>query len=503
MDDAAGRAVDGAFTIYVMQRGPIQSFASLVEFLSSAEQVTGLTASVLTPQYLVACADIWHESSDTPLQRDACRRLVNRLQELSSVVLISSEDVESIFHVLAHTSDYVPSVVLIRILECLVDPNDATAVQELECFAQEELGDDTLTCPMLMELCDAYLWLSHSLATNQQLICDAATALDDGILPDGPCSAEEMETMQALQNAIETGRQEHLSERLAARREAEAQLAPTGKPTASSVFYPQSIVATNGTGEAIESLLAPLRVRADTPTEALQLASELMAPQALVKRIGDLRRAEASQEAKRQQAARADILHTVYEATDLAPLGVERGSRQSYLRSVDVEGIGERAGKRLHPHMEAPMQSMLSRLSKELGVVVETTLPPGAQQRHKTSSGTHPSTISSSIHRKLTSLRQRDYEAKYLNCRRSRAVDKEKKAIQEAAGFFSPSQPRKMIPNFDTKMPQFFDVHPKTTKRTAKPCAQVTKVNVHDLRHELRIVLTDAVDALERSAQGH
>lgn len=502
------RALDGAFTIYVMQRGPIQSFSSFKEFLESAEHVVNIPPHVLTQQYFVACADIWNESHNGPLQRDVCRQLISRLRELASIVLISPEDVDDVFHALSHSSDYIPSAVLLRLLEAMIDPNDAAALDELDAFAEAELGDDTVSCPMLLEFCDAYLWLSHSLAIHQRLVLSAASALDDGMLPDdGTYAADDLELIHVLQEAIESGRHEHLAARADARREAEAQLVhAAGKPTASSVFYPHAIVATNGTGQPIESLLAPIYIRAKTPTEALTRTTEMMAPQALVKRVADMRRASAAQEAKRQHATRAEILHSAYDATELAPLGAER--KHNYLQPTSNVGVGERAAQRLFPHHDPPLQSMLSRLQKDLGVHANIDPRP-----HQQGLSSYPSTVQRemlvqsstlTIQRKVTALRQRDYEERYLEGRRSRAVDKVKRAVQEAAGFFSASQPRLMVPNFDTRMPLFFDVHPKTTlKKPSKKAQQTPKpANVEDLRHELRIVLTDAVDALSRSAQG-
>jgi hypothetical protein len=501
-DAVAARAIDNAFTVFVLQRGPIHSFLALTEFLVGSTNLTFLPPSALCPQYLSACRDIWHESNDSPLQRDSCRQLVARLRELASMELISPEEVETIFRSLAHTSEHVASVVLLRILECLVDLSDPTIVNELDAFAEGELADDTLSCPMLLELCDSYLWLSHSLASNQHFICDAALALDDGILPDDQYDDEAIQKILLIQQAIETGRQEHMAERLAARREAEAQAAPTGKSTASSVFYPQAIVATNGTGVAIESLLAPIRLQARTPHDALEMMSNMMAPQALVRRIGDLRRAAAAVEAKHQQSARADILHAVYDATDLAPLDAERrGPRQNFLRPLCVEGVGERAGNRLYPHNHPPLQSMLLRLKRELGVEVDASVPQKSHQAVPV-----PQHAVNNVHRRVTALRQRDYEDRYLSRRRSRAVDRVKKAVEDAAGFFSPTQPRRMLANFDTKMPYFFDTHPKTLNQRnslKKEVKASTAPSAKDIRHELRIVLTDAVDALARSSQGH
>jgi hypothetical protein len=499
------RALDGAFTIYVMQRGPIHSLAALKEFLEGAEHIVHLPPNVLTHQYFVACADIWSDTNDGPLQREVCRLLVARLRELAAIVLISPEDVDEIFHALSHSSDYIPSAVLFRLLEVLLDPTDAAAYDELDAFAEAELGDDTVSCPMLLEFCDAYLWLSHCLAINQRIVCCAAGALEDGAHPDEDTfSAEDMLRIQSAQEAIEAGRQDHLAARLEARREAEAQLVHnTGKPTTSSVFYPHAIVATNGTGEAIESLLAPIHIRAKTLSEALTRTSEMMAPQALVKRVADMRRAGAAQEAKRQHATRAEILHSAYEATELAPLGAER--KQTYLQSTSNVGVGERAAQRLFPHQSPPLQSMLLRMQRELGIHVQMEAPPRQGLISSPSTVQSEALVQSStlkIQRRVTALRQRDYEERYLQCRRSRAVDKVKRAVQEAAGFFSASQPRLMVPNFDTPMPKFFDVHPKTTQKKHVKKAPLKPSNVEDLRHELRIVLTDAVDALSRSAQG-
>ncbi len=363
------------FMYYCMQRGPITTNVQLLELLGRCGEKT------VTAQEIRIFAAVWSESSGNALGKTEFLQILDGVHELqvSGSRYIGEDATRDIFFALSSGAEVLPTLALRRALA-------AVGIEKLQTSA------DYFSQGSLWSFVSTDGTLSRVLLEKMPLLLEgAAIANTEGFLPteadEADAQEEEDRIVERIANALGQTRLE-IALAVEKTRRAAALQQHHKKQKKTSYFAPQ-VVAEMFADVDAEIPLMKLGENV-SPLTALEEVDRRMTSQVVVSRVSDLRKHRQAREERLEARQRKMIQTAVYEAnilhTDSDGLAEGHRDGSSWNSAAGssrlsgsvlcagnlafLEGIGEKASRRLYPHHQAPDERIQTELARRLGLEI-------------------------------------------------------------------------------------------------------------------------------------